>query len=87
MDLPSHPEVVERIDSFLARHGMAPSRLGREALGEAQFVSEVRKGRTPGLGTLGKLLEFMRKRDDELVTASDSTPGGVDQHRLNAGAR
>ena len=87
MDFPSHADVVEKIDSFLARHDMAPTRLGRDALGEASFVSMVRAGRTPGLGTLAKLRDFMRERDEQLAIASDD--GGIEppRHRLSAGAR
>lgn len=89
MDLPSHTEVVEQIDSFLSRHDMAPSRLGRDALGEPQFVSEVRKGRLPGLSTLSKLLDFMRDRDRQATAGMAPTlSGGEDRsHRLNAEAR
>jgi hypothetical protein len=90
MDVPSHAEVVEQIDSFLSRHDMAPSRFGRAALGEPAFVSTLRAGRTPGLGTLAKLFAFMRERDAELersATAASRSGGRDGAHRLNAGAR
>lgn len=86
MDVPSSAEVVEQIDAFLARHGMAPTRFGRDALGEPQFVSSLRAGRMPGLGTLGKLRDFMRDRDEQLMTA-DGSAGVTATHRLSAGAR
>ena len=88
MDVPSHAEVVEQIDGFLARHAMAPTRFGRDALGEPSFVSMVRAGRTPGLETLTKLRDFMRERDEQLAAmAPGDTTGGAPAHRLSAGAR
>ncbi|WP_425230246.1 hypothetical protein [Sphingomonas sp.] len=87
MELPSHAEVVALIDSFLARHRMAPSRLGRDALGEPQFVGQVREGRVPGLSTLTKLSDFMRERDERLAMAGDHSGAGGPAHRLSAGAR
>lgn len=89
MDVPSHTEVVEQIDAFLSRHGMAPSRLGRDALSEPQFVSQVRKGRLPSLTTLGKLLDFMRDCDRGLAgsIAPDCSDAAARPHRLNAEAR
>jgi hypothetical protein len=87
MDVPSHADVVAQIDAFLDRQDMAPSRLGRDALGEPQFVSEVREGRMPGFRTLRKLSEFMRRRDRQLNMVTDSTPATKRSHRLNAEAR
>lgn len=63
MDLPTHDELIARIDAFLERHGMAESRLGRDAIGEAQLVADIRAGRSPRLTTLQKLAEFMRDTD------------------------
>lgn len=90
MDLPSHADVVAKIDAFLIRHDMAPSRFGRDALGEAQFVSEVRAGRQPNLPTLRKVSDFMRDLDEalaeSLMTAQCKTTRAA-SHRLNAGGR
>lgn len=66
MELPTHDELIERIDTFLKRHGMAESRLGRDAVGEAQIISDIRKGRSPRLSTLEKLANFMAERDGAL---------------------
>lgn len=89
MDVLSHTEVVAQIDSFLDRHDMKPSRFGRDALGEPQFVGEVRAGRKPGLATLGKLSEFMRAQDEKLeaAMAPTSTAAAPRPHRLIAGGR
>lgn len=87
MDVPSHAEVVAQIDAFLVRQQMKPSRLGRDAFGEPSFVSQVRAGRMPGLQTLLKLSAFMKRRDEQLIMASDRKATGVRNHRLNARAR
>ena len=87
MDVPSHSEVVEQIDSFLRRHDMAPTRLGRDALAEPQFVTQVRAGREPSLTKLGKLFEFMRERDGQLVMAAEDDGAEPPRHRLSAGTR
>ena len=79
------------IDGFLVRHKMAPSRLGRDVLGEPQFVSEVRKGRVPSLPTLTKLAEFIRSTDASVEERSDMATDRkavpMPLHRQNAGAR
>jgi hypothetical protein len=95
MEIPTHAELVEQINSFLDRHQMAPSRFGRDALREPQFVLEVRAGRLPTLGTLRKLKAFMAARDEALEseeanvgsTAPASTSRKAALHRLSAEAR
>jgi hypothetical protein len=87
MDVPSHADVVAQIDAFLDRQSMKPSRLGRDALGEPQFVSQLRAGRMPGLDTLLKLSAFMRRRDEQLIMASDGKAASGTSHRLNARVR
>lgn len=47
------------VESFLAESGMAPTRLGREALGDPSLVFQVRAGRTPGLRVATKVLTFI----------------------------
>lgn len=66
MDIPTHAQLVERIDLFLARHAMAPSRFGRESTGEPNLVTSIREGRSPNLDTLNKLARFMTEQDARL---------------------
>lgn len=87
MNVPSHAELVELIDAFIARHAMAPSTFGREALNEPQFVLQVRAGRNPGLSTLGKLRDFMRERDEALAMGQDDSAAAAPHHRLSAKGR
>lgn len=71
MEIPSHADLLERIEAFRARHGdMAETRFGRDALNNPAFVSWLRKGGSPSLKTLQALAEFMAFKDAEL----DSQP-------------
>jgi hypothetical protein len=63
MNIPTHAELVAYIDRFLERHGMAPSRLGRDTTGEASLVSMIREGRQPSLDVLKRLFDFMAEKD------------------------
>ena len=66
MDIPTHSELVERIDAFLARHEMAPTRLGRIATGEPNLIPSIRDGRQPNLETLNRLGRVMAEHDAAL---------------------
>ncbi len=51
--------LITEIDRFLRRTGMAPTRLGRDALGDPGFVAGVRAGRKVYTDTANKLRAFM----------------------------
>ena len=51
-----------KVDAFLERTGMKPSRLGRDAIGDSKFVFNLRDGRSPSLDTVEKLENFMRSK-------------------------
>lgn len=55
--------LLAEIDAFLARHGMAETRFGRDAMNDAHFVSRLRKGGSTTLRTVEKLNCFMAARD------------------------
>jgi hypothetical protein len=63
MEIPTDEELIARIDAFLARHGMAESRLGRDATGEPNLIASIRGGRSPTLKILRKLADFMVAHD------------------------
>lgn len=67
MDVPTHDELIARIARFCERHGMAESRLGREALNSPAFVIGLRRDppSSPTLETLNKLAAFMAEKDAE----------------------
>jgi hypothetical protein len=74
MEVPKLEDVVEAIDAFLARHGMAHTRFGSEATRDANLVNDLRRGRrSPRLDLLHKIKAFMDARDAELAIASPHT--------------
>lgn len=64
MDIPTHAQLVERIDRFLERSGIKPTRLGREVTGEPNLIPSIRAGRSPNLDTLNKLARFIDDHDE-----------------------
>lgn len=70
MELPSDTELLARVDAFLDRHSMAPTRLGREATGEPQLVDSIRNGRSPSLKVWRKVAAFMGRYDAETIAPS-----------------
>lgn len=83
MDIPTHEEILEKIEGFLGRHQMRPTRFGRDATGEPQLIESMRRGRSPSLKVLERVAEFMRERDS-LVSAEPS-PGKTDDLAAPAG--
>jgi homoserine dehydrogenase len=76
MDIPTHRELVEQIDAFLARHKMAETRLGRATAGEASLIATIRAGRQPRLDTLNRLAAFMAEHEERNKgEASPVSPG------------
>ncbi len=79
MDVPTQAELIERIEAFCARHDMAESRFGREAVNNPAFVSGLRdRGRSPTLETLNRLSIFMAERDAALAPGVQTE---ADSHR------
>ena len=51
--------LLRRIETYLARHDLSPSRFGRAALGDPRFVADLRKGRTPRPATIARVCSFL----------------------------
>jgi hypothetical protein len=56
---PLRKQIISEIDSFLSRTEMPPTRLGMDAVGDANFVKRLRNGISPRIDTLDKLRRFM----------------------------
>lgn len=52
-----------RVEAFLTRSEMSASRFGREAVGDPNFVSDLRDGRAPSLTLVNKVLAFIAARE------------------------
>ncbi len=61
---PVMPTVSEefraQIEAFLATSGFKPSEFGRQAVGDRSFVLNLRRGRSPTLATVDRVLAFIR---------------------------
>jgi len=51
---------LSEIEAFLARQRAAPSTFGRGAVGDPNFVWELRAGRAPSLRLVDRAREYMR---------------------------
>lgn len=71
MDVPTHDQLIERIEAFCRRHDMAESRFGREAVNNPAFVSGLRREPpvSPTLETLNKVSAFMADKNEEAEQA------------------
>ena len=50
---------ITDIDQFLARHGLEPSAFGKQALGDPNFIFDLKKGRSPSTRTMDKVRAYM----------------------------
>lgn len=56
---------LSRVEAFLAETGTKPTEFGRSAIGDASFVLNLRRGRSPTLATADKVLRFIDKLEAE----------------------
>ena len=55
--------ILERIDHYLRATRSTPSRLGRDAVGDPNFVSNLRDGRQPRPSTLERVISFIEREE------------------------
>jgi hypothetical protein len=51
---------LSEIEAFLAHGAVAPSTFGRAALGDPNFVRDLRQGRAPSLRLVDRVRAYMR---------------------------
>ncbi len=51
------------IEAFLERSGMSATAFGRSALNDPNFVHDLRAGRMPNLGLVGRVHDFIRSQE------------------------
>lgn len=56
--------LLDRIDAFLRARRMTPTRFGREAVGDAKFVLQLRAGREPRSRTVQRVIAYLERNDD-----------------------
>jgi hypothetical protein len=64
MQIITETELLERIQSFRARHNdMALTTFGRNATGNANLIKELEEGRSPSLRTVQRIVAYMEAAD------------------------
>ena len=58
--------ILDRIDRYLRTTRTTPSRLGRDAVGDPNFVMNLRDGRQPRQETLDRVIAFIDSREASL---------------------
>jgi hypothetical protein len=53
---------LKQIEVFLKRSGMSATAFGRAALNDPNFVHDLRIGRMPNLGVVGRVHDFIRSQ-------------------------
>lgn len=69
------------VEGFLERTGTKPTEFGRFATSNPSFVLSLRRGRSPTLATVDKVLAFMRENDP--IVRKSARNGGC---RMELGA-
>jgi hypothetical protein len=58
--------ILARIDHYLRCSKSSPSRLGRDAVGDPNFVMNLRDGRRPRQATLNRVLAFIEREEERI---------------------
>ena len=58
--------ILDRIDHYLRLTRTTPSRLGRDAVGDPNFVTSLRDGRRPRQSTLDRVIAFIEREEARL---------------------
>ena len=56
--------LLREIEKYLGSTGMAPTRFGKESIGDPSFVFELRNGREPRGDTARRVLRFIKARGE-----------------------
>lgn len=57
-------QLLTTIDGFLSRKGMSPTAFGLAAVGDPNFVRDLRNGREPRSRVMRRALDFIQQRED-----------------------
>lgn len=64
-------ELISKIEAFLMRAEMSPTAFGKKALGDPNFVSDMREGsRAPNIRTIQAIEEFIKSGGAKIRTRS-----------------
>lgn len=74
-EAPLGPAFRSEVESYLAVSGTKPHVLGEEALGDPSFISRLRRGSSPYLGTIDRVRAWMAAQADMTIPPAGNTPG------------
>jgi len=60
--------ILDRIDRYLRASKTTPSRLGRDAVGDPNFVMNLRDGRQPRQATLDRVSAFLDRQEEHIAS-------------------
>lgn len=63
-------QFLSEIDSFLKRTGMSATAFGKSAVNDPNFVHDLRGGRQPSLGLVGRVSNYMRGHETKAGAAA-----------------
>ena len=66
--------LLERIERHMQTKKMAPTRFGRDAVGDPQFVFQLRQGREPRARTVQRVLDYLDLSETQEVGDEVSSP-------------
>lgn len=72
MKLIDDAELLCRVEQFLNRTGMAPTRFGREVMGEASLVSRLKDGRSLSLRNANKVISFIQEHENSTTPSPEA---------------
>lgn len=55
--------LLRSIENYMRRNGVAPTRFGREAVGDPRFVLDLRLGREPGRRVSERVTAYIAERE------------------------
>lgn len=73
--------ILDRIDFYLRNSKSSPSRLGRDAVGDPNFVMNLRDGRRPRQATLDRVLAFLEREEERGRRSVERAAAGGDGAR------
>ena len=60
--------LLRRIERHLRRHAITATRFGRETVRDPRLVRDLRNGREPGARLSARVIDYMERRDEELLS-------------------
>ena len=56
--------LLRRVERYLKRSGVSPTRFGREAVRDPRFVLDLRNGREPRAATARRVAAYLEAREE-----------------------